>query len=162
MTIDRATVLEETAFHEAGHAVMGCIVGRYPVSVTIVPDGPIAGKTEFEPGVPSFARRYLDESPEKRAYTQQRVLTELAGSIAHDLFRSGRTLDRGDETDLHWARELMIDLVSWQDHDAYLEQARAKATVLLKEHWQWVETVACALLDRKSLSRAELMTLRPL
>jgi hypothetical protein len=29
---------EETAYHEAGHAVMGCILGRPPLCVSIVPD----------------------------------------------------------------------------------------------------------------------------
>lgn len=151
----------ETAYHEAGHVVMGCVVGRYPVSVTIVRNGPVAGKTDFEPGVPSFARGHFNDSPQRRAYAEQRVLGELAGSIAHDLFKPGRTRDKADEVDLHYTRELIIELVSWQDREEYLEQAQAKAKKLLEDNWQWVAAVARALCQRKTLSRDDLLPLRP-
>jgi ATP-dependent Zn protease len=151
----------ETAHHEAGHAVMGCVVGRLPLSVTIVRGGPVAGQTDFEPGVPAFGRRYLDESAPKRAYTEQRVLTELAGTAAHDIFQPGRPHDIADETDLRITRALISELVSWQDQEDYLFEAQAKTGQLLKSHWRWVEVVARALLERKTLSREEILSLRP-
>jgi ATP-dependent Zn protease len=97
--IEVETVEEEmeTAYHEAGHAVCGCVLGRYPTSATIKRDGHIAGKTEFEPGVPSHGRRHFDQSPERRKYAEQRIVGELAGSAAHDLLRPGRTRDVADE-----------------------------------------------------------------
>jgi ATP-dependent Zn protease len=70
----------DTAYHEASHAVVGCLLGRPPVYVTIVREGPVAGKTEYETGVPAFARRHFDQSPEKRRYAEQRILSELGGS----------------------------------------------------------------------------------
>ena len=152
---------KDTAHHEAGHAVIGCVYGRPPSSVTIVRNGPAAGKAEFDPDIPNFARSYLNQSPQKRAYTEARVVGELAGSAAHDLFRPGRTPDQGDEHDLRWAKELIGELVSWEDHDKYLEQARAKAKQLLTNNWEWVQAIARALLERKTLSRHEILDLNP-
>jgi ATP-dependent Zn protease len=51
--------------------------------------------------------------------------------------------------------------VSWQDHEDYLAEAQAKTVQLLKRHWPWVEAVARALLERKTLSREEILSLRP-
>jgi hypothetical protein len=45
-----------TAYHEAGHVVMGCITNRIPMSAIIVADGPVRGKTEFEGVVPAYAQ----------------------------------------------------------------------------------------------------------
>jgi hypothetical protein len=137
----------ETAYHEAGHAVMGCVIGRLPLSTTILRVGPVAGRTDFERS-PKW--RYLDESPPKRAYTEQRVLTELAGSVAHDIFQPGRPHDIGDETDLRITRELIGELVSWQENrEDYLVEARAKAVQLLQAHWAWVEAVPARYLSAK-------------
>ena len=153
-----------TAYHEAGHAVMGCILGRFPKSVTIVPNGKSAvGETRFETDVkvPEFVRHYFDSSPAKQHFAEQRVLTALAGSIANDLKEPGRDHDVGDKTDTSRAKEIAIELVSWEDDkDAYLRRARNKATDVLKAHWPWVERVAGALLQRGKLSRAELLKLQ--
>jgi ATP-dependent Zn protease len=154
-----------TAYHEAGHAVMGCILGRFPESVTIVPNGKSAvGETRFETdvNVPEFVRHYFDSSPAKQHFVEQRLLTALAGSIANDLKEPGRDHDIGDKRDASRAKEIVIELVSWEDDkDAYLRRARSKATDMLKAHWAWVETVAGALLQRGTLSRAELLELQP-
>jgi hypothetical protein len=132
----------ETAYHEAGHAVVGCLLGRIPLFVTIVRDGPAAGKTEFDSGVPSFARGHFNQSAERRRYARQRILGELAGSIAHDLLKPGRKQDLADEVDLHFAAELTIELVSWQDRDEYLEQAKSETRRLLQDNWNLVDAVA--------------------
>jgi ATP-dependent Zn protease len=158
---DSANSDKDTAHHEAGHAVIGCLYDRPPSSVTIVRDGAAAGKAEFDPDIPDFARSYLNQSAQKRAYTEARVVGELSGSAAHDLFRPGRTPDQGDRHDLHWAKELISELVSWEDHDKYLEQARVKAKQLLRDNWEWVQAVARALLERKTLSRHEILDLNP-
>jgi hypothetical protein len=51
----------DTAYHESGHAVCGCVLGRYPLSVTIVRDGHAAGRTEFEATVPNCARGHFHD-----------------------------------------------------------------------------------------------------
>jgi hypothetical protein len=151
----------DTAYHEAGHAVCGCVLGRYPLSVTIVRDGHAAGKTEFEASIPSHARGHFHDSPARRTYAEQRVMGELAGGIAHDLLKPERAKDISDEYDLHFARELIIELVNWQDRDAYLAEAQVKCRALLKANWQWVVAVADALIQRKTLLREDVLALKP-
>jgi ATP-dependent Zn protease len=97
---------EETAYHEAGHAVMGCVLQRYPVSVSITADGKgLVGKTEFEQDAPPGGFRYFDCSEKKKRYIRTRVLIEVAGTIAHDMKYPGRAHDEGDANDEHWARQ---------------------------------------------------------
>jgi ATP-dependent Zn protease len=152
----------ETAYHEAGHAVLGCLLGRIPLSVTIVPRGPVVGETFFDTEVPAFARSYFNQSAAKRSYTEQRVLTELGGTAAHDILMPGRQHDVADETDLYYTRQLIIELVSMaEDRDAYLVASQKRATELLQANWPWVEAVARALVERKTLQRTDLLALRP-
>jgi ATP-dependent Zn protease len=152
---------EETAYHEAGHAVIGFLLGRYPVSVSIVADGKGAvGKTEFEQDAPKGGFRYFDESEKKRTYIRTRVLIEVAGTIAHDVKFPGRAHDAGDANDEHWAKQLVTEGVrADDDREGYLSDARQEAESLLKNNWHLVEKVAVALLERKQLSRAELLEL---
>lgn len=152
---------EETAYHEAGHAVMGCVLERYPLSVSIIADGRGAvGRTEFEQDAPQGGFRHFDQSEAKKKYIRMRVLIEVAGTIAHDIKFPGRTHDGGDAYDDHWAKQLVIEGVHFEDgRDAYLASARQEAEGLLKENWPLVEKVAAALLERRELSRAELLRL---
>ena len=149
----------DTAHHEAGHAVMGCLVGRLPLSATIVRRGPVAGEVIFEPTTQRF--RYFDTSPEKRELARQRVYTELAGTIAHDLYKPGREHDIADETDLQFTHDLIIELVSWEDRDSYLAEAQRGATLLLAQNRAWLDAVAAALLKDGTLVREQILSLRP-
>jgi ATP-dependent Zn protease len=80
---DMPEVLKETAYHEAGHVVMGHVVGRNAVSVTIIREGDAAGLTRFAAYSNTFGK--LDESREKANRLRALVLSEIAGSAAHDI-----------------------------------------------------------------------------
>jgi len=149
----------DTAYHEAGHAVMGCLVNRLPLTATIVPNGPIAGEVHFEPETRQF--EYFDNSPAKQELARQRVFTELAGTIAHNLYKPGRKHDIADETDLEIAERLITELVRMEDRDGYLENARASATELLAAHRAWLDAVAAALIQHRTLDRQKILTFRP-
>ena len=73
---------EGTAYHEAGHAVMGAIRNRPPLAVSIVPNGRgVAGQTIFPNDCPLEFKNYLSASPGKRDYVETRILIEVAGTI---------------------------------------------------------------------------------
>ena len=118
----KQNIEEDTAYHEAGHAVMGCILQTNPLWVSIVSDGAGGvGKTEFEDDWPPGGYRYLDEFEEKKKYIRIRVLIEVAGTIAHDIKFPDRDHDQGDVFDDYWARELIAESVNWEDDKkAYL------------------------------------------
>jgi ATP-dependent Zn protease len=74
---------EKTAYHEAGHAVIDCVVGLTVRSVTIVPNGKVAGKTcVAEEGIPPEWDTYSDRSAGKKKYIRRYTLAKLAGYAA--------------------------------------------------------------------------------
>lgn len=160
LTEGAAAELIETAYHEAGHAVMGCICGRPPRSVDIRRDQDgNAGHTHFDKDIPYCTKTYFDQSDEKRRYIEVRVLTGIAGTIAHDLLCPGRTHDAGDERDQAHQKDIIADTVSWHDHDDYLQGRKIEARQMLTEHWSWVAAVAAALVQKIEISGEELIEL---
>ena len=75
---------------------MGCILGRPPLCVSIVPDAHgNVGQTTFPNDWPDF-KGYSSACLKKREYIEIRVLTEVAATFAHDLKFPGRAHDSGD------------------------------------------------------------------
>jgi ATP-dependent Zn protease len=130
---------EETAYHEAGHAVMGCVLERHPLSVSIVGDGKGAvGQTEFEQDAPLGSFRHFDQSETKKKYIRTRVLIEVAGTIAHDIKFPERAHDEGDAYDDHWAKQLVTEGVHVEDdRDGYLASARQEAEGCSRRTGRW-------------------------
>jgi hypothetical protein len=128
---------KSTAYHEAGHAVIGVVLGRIPTSVDIVYDAcGNAGHTYFGADLPKDFKRYFNQSPEKRHYLEMRVLIALAGTAAHDFLCSGRAHDEGDNRDERAAMEMIEESRSWdQDHDRYLETLKILVREQVTEHW---------------------------
>ena len=154
---------EATAFHEAGHAIVGAICGKPPLYVTIIAAGGASGKTQFpDDDAPRDFKRVLNHSPEKRLYIETRILTVMAGTIAHDLHCHGRVHDAGDEYDDRRAREIIEYCAGWacDDRDGYCQQLQERARSLLRANWQWVDAVARALFERKTIQGEEVMELR--
>lgn len=150
-----------TAFHEAGHAVIGALRGRAPIFVTIIPDGGIAGRNEFPKDWRPEFKRHLGDTPQKRNYIETRILIEVAGTVAHDLRFPGRNHDAGDMYDEQCALALIEDNACWAagDRNGYFEGLRGTALSLLQSNWPWVEAVAHALIERKTIFMSEVMEL---
>src|SRR5271166_1601616 len=153
---------EATAYHEAGHAVVGAVRGRAPIFVTIIPAGGAAGKNEFPKDWRPEFNNHLGDSPEKRAYIETRILTEVAGTVAHDLRFPERAQDAGDAYDERCARALIEDNIGWADNDrdSYFQQLQETARGVLQTNWPWVEAVVRALIECKTISTAEVIELR--
>jgi Peptidase family M41 len=163
MTPSHSAHEEATAYHEAGHAVVGAVLNRPPIFVTIIPDELASGKNEFpDDCLPQF-KNYLDVSPEKQAYIETRILIRIAGTIAHNLRFPDRITGPADAYDEHWARTIIEQNASWagSDPDSYFRQLQETARRLLQADWPWVEVVARALIDRKTIGKVEVMELRP-
>jgi hypothetical protein len=154
---------EGTAYHEAGHAIVGAARGRPPISATIIPDGAGAvGKTEFpKDWLPEY-KNHFGDSPEKRTYIETRILTSVAGTIAHDFRFPDRVHDAADANDDRISCEIVEDNAGWADdyREHYLERLRGIARDLLQANWPWVEAVAHALLARKTIYKDDILDLR--
>lgn len=154
---------EATAYHEAGHAVMGALRGLPPCSVSINPAGNgDAGRTEF-PTAPRAFMNYLCSSPEKQAYIETRILIAVAGTIAHDIYSSDRIHDAGDAHDLKHARDLIEQNASWaaDNRERYLQSLCDLAHPMIRTNWAWVQAVALALVDLREFTREHVMKCRP-
>jgi hypothetical protein len=163
MILNHSDDEEGTAYHEAGHAVEGALCDRAPHWVTVIAVDGVAGRTEFPK---DWLREYTGHSgdwPEKRLYIETRILTGVAGTIAHDMRCPERAHDAGDEYDEKCAWAIMEDHAGWADgdRDGYFQQLQERARGLLLANWRWVEAVARALIERKTLKREEVMELRP-
>jgi hypothetical protein len=155
---DASAELIETAYHEAGHAVMGCICGRVPLSVDLRRDGDgNAGHTHFDKDLPACARSYFDQSDEKRRYIETRVLIGVAGTAAHDLYRPGRAHDEGDLRDDVHQSKIIEETVSWCEQAQYLEERKSDARRMLVEHWSWVAAVASHLTRKTEITGDEML-----
>ena len=151
---------EGTAYHEAGHAIVGALRCRPPCWVTIIAADGASGKTEFpDDWLPEY-KRVQNHSPEKRSYIETRILIVVAGTIAHDLRFPKRVHDKGDECDDRRACAIIAESAGWAG-DGYLAQLQETARGLLQTNWPWVEAVARALIDRKIIRTQEVMELRP-
>ena len=149
---------EATAYHEAGHAVMGAIRNRLPQFVTIVPHGGIfVAKINFPKTVGPEFKSHLGDSPEKRTYIETRILIGLAGTIAHDVRFPARVHDIGDAHDEGCARAIIEENAGWADNcrDSYFQQLQKTARGLLRTNWLWVEAVAHALIENQEPSGRE-------
>ncbi len=155
---------EATAYHEAGHAVVGAIHDRPPIFVTIIPNEGASGKNEFPDDCPPQFKNHFDESPEKRRYIETRILIRIAGTIAHDLRFPKRAHDAADAYDERCAREIVEENAGWadSDSDSYFLQLQKTARCLLQTNWPWVEVIARALIERKTIGSAEVIEMRPI
>lgn len=163
MILDNSDDEEGTAYHEAGHAVVGAIRGRPPLYVTIIAADGASGKTEFPEDWLDEYKGHFGDSPRKHVYIETRILTGVAGTIAHDLHCPERAHDAGDKFDEQNAIELIESYAGWadSDRDSYFQQLRERARSLLQANWPWVKAVARALIEHKTLQREEVMGLRP-
>ena len=109
---------EATAYHEAGHAVMGAI--RDQASPSSLPSSPTAeplsAKINFPKTVGPEFKSHLGDSPEKRTYIETRILIGLAGTIAHDVRFPARVHDIGDAHDEGCARAIIEENAGWADN----------------------------------------------
>jgi cell division protease FtsH len=182
-----------TAFHEAGHAVLGLkIPGMDPVhKVTIVPRGMALGITSSLPEEDrhSYTKEWLEgrlamlfggrvaeemifgeadvttgagNDIERATATARRMVTQYGmsdviglvtiGDSEHEVFL-GRELVQRTQVSEHTAR--LVD----QEVKHILDVAHDKARGVLEEHYDLLNRIANALLERETLDREQIQLL---
>lgn len=129
----------ETAYHEAGHAVVAYRFGHLASSLTIVPD-PATGilgsvQTEGEWG---------DGSTD-----WEQIVVLFAGSAAHRVFTSSASRLGSGQDD-----EKAVQLLQFQPVGAR-KKLRAKALAMIKKNWPQIAAVATALVEAGTLTYDE-------
>jgi ATP-dependent Zn protease len=124
-----------TAQHEAGHALVGLLLGLTPRSVTIEPGFDSEGMTRIgNKGTSAF----------------DRCIFSMAGSESERLFGSR---DDGHQDDLMQAR-IQAGAISEDVDD--VERARVVARSILKSNFAALTALAVELLAARSLDRSEI------
>ena len=100
---------ELVAYHEAGHALMGLLLGDYDIvkKVSIVPRGEAGGVTYFEP-----SEDRVDNGLYTREYLENRLMVALGGRIAEEIKYGTLKITTGAAQDFRQATALATQMVS--------------------------------------------------
>ncbi|MDR8522898.1 MULTISPECIES: ATP-dependent zinc metalloprotease FtsH [Shewanella] len=97
---------EMTAYHEAGHAIVGCLVPEHdPVhKVTIIPRGRALGVTFFLPEA--------DAISQSRRKLESQISVAYGGRIAEDLIYGSEKVSTGASQDIKYATSIARNMVT--------------------------------------------------
>jgi hypothetical protein len=145
--------LKETAYHEAGHAVIGRVLRLTCGGVTIDPDDDSAGHAII--GDPWMTVQHWEDREHFRdpaSAFRGTIMARMAGREA-GLEILGSQGDEGcyhdDEVEI---ARLLEDAEPWGDTDRFKTRLRGKTRGLIRRHRQSIERVARTLLDRGALA----------
>lgn len=149
---------EATAYHEAGHAVVALAQGLRMERVTIKPSE----------GSHGHARASLDElkgvlmngevaGRRLRNQIEKHMRQRLAGSISQRRFRPLSYRSHHSRDDDEFVLDLSAHLgLSPEEANVRIAQLGDETDRLIKAHWPEIIAVATALLERETLSAAQL------
>jgi Peptidase family M41 len=154
----RVRRLEQTAYHEAGHAVAAFFHDVPIRHVTIVPGSDYLGRTTYMPRVVSALRRVLDDrgSLRDRELVEHKLLSSACGRAAARRL-TGRTSYTGAAGDFENEDEIMFGLgYEGGEIGLYGRLLDSQARRFVDLRWRQVVAVAEALLERQRLDDDEL------
>jgi cell division protease FtsH len=97
---------ENTAYHEAGHAIVGCLVPEHdPVhKVSIIPRGRALGVTQYLPEEDSYSH--------SKRYLESRLCSLFGGRIAEEMTLGVEGVTTGASNDIERATEIARNMVT--------------------------------------------------
>lgn len=135
--VDRRTI----ALHEAGHAVLCCLIGVAITGAHVDPDG-LSGKVKFAVSAVRVDKPHLPQDVLEHAAIQ--LATMYVGGEMAELLHHGL-----DVESWHY---LLLDTSDWESARKVLWMAfrtaaplfycQRLARAMLTEHWAWVQSVA--------------------
>ena len=150
------------AYHEAGHVVAAWRHGFKIKSATIVPEKDILGKVVNAGSPFAGVNIEYDNSPRARALAEDYIIGLLAGHAAER--RYNPRLAKRQVVQSHGDHKQALDIADYMCSsakavDAYLNWLSVAADDLIHGAWDFVETIAKALIERRTLNAAEIAAL---
>jgi ATP-dependent Zn protease len=151
--------LLHTAVHEAGHAVIGRVLGMACGPATIVPDDDSEGHSiTFDPWVTyeCWEERGKSRGDDMHSIYIGRILTLMAGAEAERELLG--TCNGGDGSDLDQIERAAVSSDGFSSHDEwkrYEPRMRRQVRRLVRKYRAKIEPVAQALIEREILSSEE-------
>lgn len=159
--VDEQSVLslhERTAYHEAGHAVIGVVAGRTLKRITIVRKGDILGVCDWEVAKNSFGDE-IDFSDELDLLCEDRLIDLLAGVIGGINAEKHLCVMRGVTCHYSLSSEekehydaLLMHLSADEDKRAKIENMCATR---IEQLWPTIDAVAKRLMEKSTLDGSE-------
>jgi hypothetical protein len=150
---------EFTAYHEAGHAVVGIKFGRKVEAITIErEDNKWQGRVLFArmPHVDAWLKStpVPAPTPEILTFVENSVASLYAGPIAEAMRYKGRGkyVEATAINDLEKVKNLRTTFFKEEDADKFYKQAADRAADALVEEWPRVKKLAEALLWHRTLT----------
>jgi Peptidase family M41 len=146
--------LEQTAYHEAGHAVAAYVVRRGVMKVSIAPDDTSLGRVHCQRWGEKF-RPDAEVTSRTRARLEAGITVCLAGPEAERAFLGRRTIRGLESSDLHKACNLASYLSGDPDVDGayvYWLQLCTRSLLARPDNWAGVVALAAALLESPEIS----------
>jgi hypothetical protein len=144
--------LEQTAYHEAGHAVMATWLRCNFRHVSIISDDSESSLGHILSGKRArLEYNRVDPTQPDRYRAEKYILVSFAGNAVERLFTGQKTW-KGSKKDLIDAYDYMSCLIQEDDEvTAYFKWLQVRARNILSLSWNWfaVETLAKALLKEK-------------
>lgn len=155
----RRSTVDEVAYHEAGHAVVGHRLGLELVDVDVLADGDGGyGHTNFKP--PSWFRRDGPPDKRRRTFVEAVATTFLAGSVAEARRAGFQNFDAAgfdlDSVVREWLL-LLFPLAEVEDRLPAYEKVAARL-VDDPANWEAIDKLARALLGQSRLTAAEALS----
>lgn len=163
------------AYHEAGHALLGIVVGDFDAvrKVSIIPRGAAGGVTYFEP-----SEDRLDGSLVTRTYLENKLVVALGGRVAEEIVFGYDQVTTGAAGDFQTVQHLATEMVRRYGFNvdigpmlieegtfgdevdsevrAIVDRAYGRAQDLLQQHEFYLHRIAEALLEKETLNEDDL------
>jgi len=146
--------LRLTAYHEAGHAIASREMEIAIISITIVPDGAVAGSVHCNTACRCPFNTAVILSAGLAATNRLNGITSDINGIIIDAIAAKSEIDL---IEAYWAVSEYNLTEDETERAAWV--AYKQATELVKTHWQAVEAIAGALLRQGTLTGAEVAAL---
>lgn len=148
-----------SAYHEAGHAVVGHLIGRYIEEISIVfGKGRYRGYCRFNMWVEDMN---LHPEWHETRKNPELITIYYAGMLAMAYICAANEgifeyLEGSEQSDLEKIDQLLLQIGSDEQQRSHLKETCWKqAQKLLSDHWDAVNTIATCLLGQSSLTGGE-------
>jgi ATP-dependent Zn protease len=153
---EQVAALEETAYHEAGHAVAAYVLRRRFSKASIVREEDSLGRLTRPPSYGTGFEPELDYKGTSKPWIEQEIMSLLAAGTAVDLLTGREDWGEGEveSSDLQKAH-VLAEMVcgSNEEVEAYLNWLAIRTRNMLSNppYWAAVEALAGALLEQQEI-----------
>ncbi len=157
---------EMTAYHEAGHAIVGCLVPEHdPVhKVTIIPRGRALGVTFFLPEADSVSQ--------SRRKLESQISVAYGGRLAEELIYGSDKVSTGASQDIKYATSIARNMVTqWgfsdklgpllyaeEDGEVFLGRSMGKAKAMSDETATIIDAEVKVFIDKNYARAKQILT----